>query len=70
MSTWAGQFGRGLVVVPAGSAKHFRFQPWPDHIVPYTKNLQFPHAWMVHWGCAHVHTGDTSGIRAEAWHDL
>jgi hypothetical protein len=52
MSTWAAQFGRGLVVVPSGNAKHFRFEPRPSHVIPYITALDIPDPWRVRWNCS------------------
>ena len=49
MSTWAALFGRGLVLVPSGYAKHFNFAPRPQHLAPFVNRTELA---GLETGCA------------------
>ena len=52
MSTWAALFARGLVILPAGNVKHFKFDPNPDFLIPFVDKLSpLPNEWLVSHGC-------------------
>lgn len=58
MSTWAGLFSAGLIAMPGGTIKHFRFSPLPPHVFPILAELEIPEGWLVAKGCQHPNGSD------------
>lgn len=44
----------GLVVMPSGYIKHFKFDPSPAHVVPFVDRLAVPRPFLRKWGCSTV----------------